>query len=128
MPVLGGLVRIIWNFTEPMTSDFLAMNVMFLMGALGLYVLAMSVLLRASLSVLSSPSLRVLGAVALAAAYAGAVIHLLRFIPSIWTAMSVVVMVLMMVTATNALLLGLWVFVRVLGRAVGEAARAEERV
>ena len=122
LPILGGVVRVAWGFASPMSADAWAMNILFMIGCLGVYAFVISVLIRPSLATLRSLPLRVLGSVTLTVAYAGAIIHFIRFAPSVWTAMNVTVVTLLMITATNALLLAFWIFWSVLKPEKGTAS------
>ncbi|HEX78286.1 MAG TPA: hypothetical protein G4O03_07795 [Dehalococcoidia bacterium] len=112
IPIVAAMVRFAWNFASPGSADGWAMNILLLLAAWGAYAFFLSLVIQPSLRLLQSLPLRVLGSLVFTAALAGAIIHLIRFVPSpeATSPLSITIAVMLMVTMANFYLLALWFF------------------
>ena len=116
LPVLAATVRIVSDFTSPMSRGAWAMHILLLLAALGSSAFAIGLILQPNFNLLRGLPFRIGTSLLCTVALAGAILHFIRFVPPRTTLPPIAMTnaVLLLMAVGSAYLLVLWIIWRVL--------------
>ncbi len=105
------VVRLVWEFTIPLSMGSLVIIILVILALLGIYALILYLFIAPSLKKLKSLPVGIGITGIFTAAFFGAIVHFIRFVPSPEAAspLSIVIATLLLMAAIGVYILILWV-------------------